>query len=345
MLFSCTKKSNTYLDSSVSTNDIDQGSKTDITDPRYKTLEKKAKQKKIKQAEKSDQSYVDDVFDGEKPKAPQVKKQSIQSENYQHQQKDPVAFYHEEVNPDNQAKEQGGENQTAVVSQVSYKSAENNFQAIVKAWSHAPSMEKAEAVGLASDSNGNARKGDAKVLFKAGDILFGVIDTALNSDQPSTPVLASIVTGPYRGAKLLGSFTREDEKLVIKFNTLALKDKSQSISINAFAVNQKTAQTALATDVDHHYLLRYGSLFAASFLQGFGTYFSDNQYQCPAGAYICINTQKGDLKPLSEAAYSGLGQIGSALSSNMASQFNRAPTVTLDQGSPIGVLIMQDVKV
>jgi intracellular multiplication protein IcmE len=42
-------------------------------------------------------------------------------------------------------------------------------------------------------------------LIKAGTIIFGVLDTAVNSDYPDTPVLVTIVDGPYKGAKLLVS--------------------------------------------------------------------------------------------------------------------------------------------
>lgn len=197
-----------------------------------------------------------------------------------------------------------------------------------------------------------AGSGDAMkpVMIKAGTVLIGVIDTALDSDQSGTPVLAHIVVGKYKGAKLLGSFARQDDKLVIQFNTLAMKTMSRSISIRAYAVDQSTAQSGLATSVNHHYLLRYGSLFAASFLQGFGTYFSNTQNRCIGieigGKPICFNDNRQSYNAtdaMRSAAFSGLGQIGTALSSSVAKQFNRPPTVKLSQGSAIGVLFMQDV--
>ena len=40
--------------------------------------------------------------------------------------------------------------------------------------------------------------------------------------------------------------------------------------IDAFAIDLATARTALASDVDHHALERWGSLLAASFLEGYG---------------------------------------------------------------------------
>ena len=182
------------------------------------------------------------------------------------------------------------------------------------------------------------------MLLKAGDILFAVLNTALNSDQANTPVLATVVVGHYKGAKLLGGFERQEDKLVGKFSRMSIPSDSSSMAINAYAIDQNTAQSAMATSVNHHYLLRYGSLFSAAFLQGFGTYFSNGQNSaCPPNATICINTQKAAVTT-QNAAYAGLGQIGSALSNAMAQQFNMPPTVKLAQGSAIGILIMDDVR-
>ena len=41
-------------------------------------------------------------------------------------------------------------------------------------------------------------------LIKAGTIIFAVLDTTANSDYPDSPVMATVVDGPFKGAKLLG---------------------------------------------------------------------------------------------------------------------------------------------
>lgn len=157
------------------------------------------------------------------------------------------------------------------------KVIQKNVEVLIKNWNKAPSMQANYSMTEASSSQSSSSYRNTSLLFKAGDILVATIDTAVNSDQPNTPVMATIATGRFKNAKLLGSFTRVDDRVIIQFNTLSAKDLLQSVSINAYAIDQNTAQTALATNVDHHYLLRYGSLFAASFLQGFGTYFDRKQ--------------------------------------------------------------------
>jgi len=177
-----------------------------------------------------------------------------------------------------------------------------------------------------------------------------VLDTALNSDQSSTPVMATIVNGPYKGAKLLGKFERVEDKLVVQFGTMSLSSQADTIGIGtAYAIDGTTAQNALATNVDNHYLLRYGSLFAASFMQGFGNAYSNNNYgaYCSPGSTCNITPGQNNNNPpaTSTALYQGIGQVGTALSAQVATNFNRAPTVTLDQGTGMGILFMNDVKI
>ena len=93
----------------------------------------------------------------------------------------------------------------------------------------------------------------------------------VSSDQANTPVLAKMVTGPFRGANLIGGFNKEGDRLVMRFNTMVTKDRNKSFDIGTvYAIDTKNGQTAVQTGVDHHYLLRYGSLLAGDFLKGMG---------------------------------------------------------------------------
>src|SRR3989338_7094170 len=53
-------------------------------------------------------------------------------------------------------------------------------------------------------------------ILKAGTVLFAVIETSINSDE-NTPIMAHIVSGPLKGSKLLGSFSRQHKRLLITF--------------------------------------------------------------------------------------------------------------------------------
>ena len=51
---------------------------------------------------------------------------------------------------------------------------------------------------------------------------------------------------------------------------------SKSLTVNTVAISEQTARTAMASSVDHHYLTKYGILFASSFMSGIGTAISQS---------------------------------------------------------------------
>jgi type IV secretory pathway VirB10-like protein len=53
-----------------------------------------------------------------------------------------------------------------------------------------------------SISKENSNATPSEVLIKSGTILFAVLDTDANSDYPDSPILATIVEGKLKGAKL-----------------------------------------------------------------------------------------------------------------------------------------------
>ncbi len=76
--------------------------------------------------------------------------------------------------------------------------------------------------------------------------------------------------GPLQGSKIVGDLVLQDDAVMLRFSLLSSPDLPTSVPLNAVAVDAETARTALATGVDHHYFLRYGSLFASAFLEGVG---------------------------------------------------------------------------
>jgi intracellular multiplication protein IcmE len=196
------------------------------------------------------------------------------------------------------------------------------------------------------DSTTTMTSSNRRVLVKTGDILFAVIDTSINSDEPG-PILATIVSGKFNGAKLIGSFTLPSnaEKMIISFNTLSVPGASRTTSISAIAIDANTARTALSSNTDHHYLLRYGSLFASSFLEGFGSAFQSANTTIaidPVGAGA-VTIQNGVGRSTLENAVIGLSTLGKTWGQAAQQQFNTPVTVEVYSGTGIGVLFTQDV--
>ncbi len=230
-------------------------------------------------------------------------------------------------------------------------SMRNGLQNISSSW-NLPTQATVGGAPASTPGTGSSTS-QPPVSIKAGSILFGVIDTALDSDQSGTPVLAHIVEGPLQGARLMGGFTLSGKALVVQFNTMSLPSSPASFGINAYAVDAKTANNSVATSVNNHYLLRYGMLFAAAFLQGFGNAYQNYTYNCPPGTQNCsvVNTNSSGITTqnssvtTSEAFYQGLGQIGTNVGQAAAQEFNTPPTVKVASGTGIGVLFMSDVRV
>jgi intracellular multiplication protein IcmE len=183
--------------------------------------------------------------------------------------------------------------------------------------------------------------------IKAGKIMFAVMDTSVNSDEPG-PILATVIQGPYKGAKLIGSFTRPDnaKKLVVTFNTMSMKQLPRSIPINAVAINPNTARTALASKVNSHYLLRYGSLLASSFLEGFGGAFAASGTSVQIGGTETAFFRADQAsRSAGENAIIALAKVGQRAGTAMAPLFNKPPTIKIYSGVGVGVLFTQDVSV
>lgn len=186
-----------------------------------------------------------------------------------------------------------------------------------------------------------------RAMIKTGDILFAVIDTSVNSDEPG-PILATIISGKFKGAKLIGSFNlpANAEKMVISFNTMSVPGAKGSTSISAYAIDANTARTALASSADTHFWYRYGNLFASSFLEGMGGAFQSADTQVTVGgtgAGDSITVQNGVNRSLLQNTVIALGDVGKAWGQVAQQNFNTPPTIEVYSGTGIGVLFTQDL--
>ena len=233
----------------------------------------------------------------------------------------------------------------------------NQARQLFSAWSKVPRHKYVQGAALPKEDekvgngDGDVRSDKAvtsvtpgfdPTYVKAGDVLFAVMTTAVNSDEPG-PVMATIVSpGRLKGAKLMGSLKRVEKRVMIQFSIMSLPSLRNSIAIKAFAIDPDTARTALATDVNSHYLLRYGTLFAAAFLEGYAKAVETS------GSTTTVDgstvTQSTDTRTAKERLIMGLGQVGENLSKEM-NLFNTPPTVKVASGTGLGVLFLGDIEI
>ena len=189
-----------------------------------------------------------------------------------------------------------------------------------------------------------ARPRDRRGVLQPGDILFAVLQTAINSDEPG-PVRAKIVGERFEGAIVLGSLRpfppavgRRPERVLVKFDYLTTADRT-TYRIDAFAIDLATARTALASDVDHHVLERWGSLVAASFLEGYGNAVRASHSITTVGPLgNVVSVPKDDLDH-EDIVREAVGTVGERLGDAVAENFQRPNTITVDPGTGLGILI------
>jgi intracellular multiplication protein IcmE len=183
------------------------------------------------------------------------------------------------------------------------------------------------------------------VNIKAGDVQFAVLDTSVNSDRPG-PIMATIVSGKFKGAKLLGGLkvTSDNVRVVLTFTGMSMPSWTKAKAISAVAINPDTAQTAMASNVDHHYLVRYGALFASSFLQGYSQAVQQSGSTSVSSSLGFSSQVHKTLSP-AEKMMVALGQVGTNAGQSASQEFNRKPTVTVSAGVGLGILFLKGATV
>ena len=186
---------------------------------------------------------------------------------------------------------------------------------------------------------------DQRGLLQPGDILFAVLQTAINSDEPG-PVRAKVVGERFKDAILLGKLDpfppvtgNRPERVLVAFNYLTTLDRNTH-AISAYAIDTESARTALATGVDHHYLERWGALIASSFLEGYGNAIRNSNSVSTVSAFGSVVTVPKDGIDHGDITREALGTVGQRMGSVVAENFQRPNTITVAAGTGIGVLIV-----
>ncbi len=193
-----------------------------------------------------------------------------------------------------------------------------------------------------SVASNNARAIEEPPLIKSGTILFGVLDTAVNSDYPDTPVLVTIVQGPYKGATLIGklSLAQGQDRVSLNFEQMNRDSWTRAKKISAYAIDPDTARTVMASNVDYHYFKRYGALFASSFLSGYAS--AIQNAGTTATVFGGTSSTYPALSPGNRIAV-GLGQVGTELGNAVKTYFDTPATVRINSGVGLGILFVGDV--
>jgi intracellular multiplication protein IcmE len=169
-----------------------------------------------------------------------------------------------------------------------------------------------------------------------GDVLYAITNNALNSDIPS-PVLLTTVGGKLKGSKVLGNFKLTGENVLLSFYKLITKDGVE-IDIEAFGVDPDTSAAAVKSNVDTHFLQRWGSLMGASFIEGFGRAMGRKNTRVYTQGDTVV--EDGTYKTMKDISFEALEKVGSRAATQVERGFDRLPTVTVKAGEHVGILIL-----
>jgi intracellular multiplication protein IcmE len=210
----------------------------------------------------------------------------------------------------------------------------------------APAGQSGGAAGRVSDPAARvtpvstAAKPAATVLIPAGRGIYAHPILALSSDQ-SSPVVMQADSGPIAGDRMVGSFERQNDRLVIHINSIV--HQGQTIGCDGVVVAPDTMEASVATGVDEHYMSRIVLPAAAAFVQGLGQALATTSNSVSVLSPLGGATTATNLnfhQQLGVAAGAAAGQIGSVLNQEAP----KGPTVTLDANVGVGVMFLSDVK-
>jgi len=178
-------------------------------------------------------------------------------------------------------------------------------------------------------------------LIAAGAVLYGETLTSSSSDLPG-PVLVEITTGPFKGGRLVGSFTTVGsvDRMVVEFSKMSLPDGS-SLDVTAFAVDGMSAETAVASDVNRRYVQRYAPILAAAFITGYAGSAAQPDQQVVAlgdGNSVVTGTTSEE-----QNLYAGLAAASQAIGSDLIQNAPKGPEVILRSGWPVGIMFVEQV--
>jgi intracellular multiplication protein IcmE len=179
----------------------------------------------------------------------------------------------------------------------------------------------------------------SRILIPAGRGVYAHPILALSSDQAS-PAVFQADSGPIAGDRMIGSFSRQGDRLIIHVSTII--HHGEEVSANGVVIAPDTMEASVASDVDQHYLTRFILPAAAAFVQGLGqalaTTSNTTSVLSPLGGATTL-TQLNFHQQLGVAAGVAAGQIGSVL--NQAAP--KSATVSLEANTSVGVMFLSDV--
>jgi intracellular multiplication protein IcmE len=178
-----------------------------------------------------------------------------------------------------------------------------------------------------------------QILVPAGRGVYAHPVLALSSDETS-PVVMQADSGPIAGDRMIGTFAKEANRLIIHISTII--HNGEPIGCDGVVTAPDTMEASVASQVDEHYVARFLLPAAAAFVQGLGqaiaTTSNTTAVLSPLGGattttHLNLNQQLG------VAAGAAAQQVGSTINQEAP----KGPTISLEANVAVGVMFLSNV--
>lgn len=182
-----------------------------------------------------------------------------------------------------------------------------------------------------------------RMLIPAGTRTPAVVDTAVDSDNANSKVVAHVPAGRYAGAQLIASGAQlAGDGVSIHFTELIWNNLCYKA--DAWALQDDTLQSSVATDVNNRYVSRIILPAIAHGIGQVGQLYADANTQILSTDYgeVTANVDSPDASAVTGVIVGGMAdQAGQVMASDAA----KLPVkqVTVDRGQTIAVLFMKPV--
>jgi intracellular multiplication protein IcmE len=185
----------------------------------------------------------------------------------------------------------------------------------------------------------STRAAAGQILVPAGRGVYAHPVLALSSDETS-PVVMQADSGPIAGDRMIGTFAKEANRLIIHISTII--HNGEPIGCDGVVTAPDTMEASVASQVDEHYVARFLLPAAAAFVQGLGqaiaTTSNTTAVLSPLGGattttHLNLNQQLG------VAAGAAAQQVGSTIDQEAP----KGPTISLEATVAVGVMFLSNV--
>lgn len=178
------------------------------------------------------------------------------------------------------------------------------------------------------------------VIIPAGTVEYAQLLTEANTDAPG-PVLAELASGPLAGSRILGAFQATEEYLVLTFDQVVVD--GISYQVDAVALDPKTTNPGMVTEIDRRYLRRVILPAASAFIEGVAETVAQTGQTGAVTNTGTVTTEREE-PDTADAAAKGFEKAAEKITGILDEEAARTKVlIRVASGTPLGILFVEPV--